>query len=154
MSRLDILTHVLNRSDCSRRGSWSCRPDCSGSWSCRPDCSRPRPNFSSCSNPWKSELPTSFSVWPGPLRWVISLLANMSRCKVCPMQSLCCADLALHASHQDPLDVVVVELGAWYLYSTAVQYSTVQYRPLYFLLLVPGHFQALPSSSIERHSIF
>ena len=57
---------------------------------------------------------------------------NMSRCKVCVPCNLCAAaDLALQASHQEPLDVV--ELGrprhgtcTVQLYST-VQYSTVHY---------------------------
>ena len=57
---------------------------------------------------------------------------NMSRCKVCPMQSLCCADLALHASHQDPLDVVVVELGPRHGTCTVQLYSTVQYSTVHY----------------------
>ena len=91
---------------------------------------------------------TSCLQWTRRMRSLLVIICL--RCKVCVPCNLCTAA----DDQQEPLDVVeLVTTKAWYLYSTAVQYSIVQYLPLYFFCYWS---QALPSPFLlalfERHS--
>ena len=105
-------------------------------------------------NSWKSESSTSFSrpltrstsclQWTRRIRSFLVIICL--RCKVCFPCNLCtAADLSPHQPLGTSRCWRTGTTHAWYLYSTAVQYSTVQYLPLYFFLVTGP--RALPSPS-------